>query len=97
MFGISIGEIFIIIIVALIVIKPEDLPYYISEAKKILKKIKILKQELSTSKQQFKDILNEQVNLETYSRELNDEIQEIIGEDGKIYPTYPQFLENKKK
>lgn len=91
MFGVSLGEITVILLVALICIKPEDIPIYVGIYKKFLRKFKRLRQEV-------KDNIEETLEIKKYTEEINEKIKTIVGEDGKDYIAYdlPEdfFLDN---
>lgn len=90
MFGISLAEISIIFLAAIIFIKPNDLPAIFRLFSKI---IIHLKKTINKSRQEYNKIASE-FNAE-YSNEffenideINDEVSEIIGNDGKLYKAY---------
>lgn len=77
MFGVSLGELAIIALVALIMMKPEDAPELIKRYRQIVGKIKNSK----------KEITNLIADIESES-EVNSYISHIKGDDGNLYENF---------
>jgi Sec-independent protein translocase protein TatA len=74
------GEILVIIIVAIIVIKPEDWPSVFKTCSKIFKKIISLKDD----SRKFINKLHSEMGVD----EITGAVKYIKGDDGKIYEAY---------
>jgi Sec-independent protein translocase protein TatA len=81
MFGISLGEIIVILLVALIVIKPEEIPIYIKMYKNFMAKFSAIRREIKAE-------IEEGLSLKNYTDEINEQIKTLIGDDGKEYISY---------
>ncbi len=80
----SISELIIVIIVAIIIIKPEDLPYIIKQIKKLRRFFYNIKDEFLGSIDQ--NILDDDENAETEA--VNKYIEKIISLGGKYEGNY---------
>lgn len=84
MFNLSWSEIFIILIVALIFIGPEELPSIIRTIRGFIRKIKSLSNELTSSLNEFE----QQHNLKDEVEQLNSDIRTIIDLEGNPQEAY---------
>ena len=84
MFDLSLAEILLIIVVAVVFIQPKDLPVLV---KSIAKAIKTLRGFSHDIKQAFEDISKES-GIADAKETLDAEIRLIKGEDGKMYESY---------
>ena len=95
MFDLSLAEILLIIVVAVVFIQPKDLPMLV---KSIAKAIKTLRDFGHDIKQTFEDISKES-GITDVKETLDAEMRLIKGDDGKIYEAYqvPQLEKDVKK
>ena len=89
MFGLSIGEIFFIIITVLIFVKPNEFPEFIANLKFFFKSIRKL---FSEANKQY-NIIQEELGINEVAKDIdidavNHEVKEILGDDGKKYLSY---------
>lgn len=91
MLGLSWAETFVILIVALIVIGPKDLPPLIRGAKQLIDKLKHLQRDITAS---FNEALKESGleeatrDIEQDTKALNQDIRYIVDMEGNMQPTY---------
>ncbi len=91
MFGISLIEFFTIIILGLIIINPKEYPALIAKFSALYRE---LKKAYCVAMQEINNV-KEQVNLAEESKKLKDDIanldqdiKQILGDDGKLYDAY---------
>lgn len=84
MFDLSWSEMFIVAIVGLLVIGPEELPSVVRNCKKVISKIKSTAKEFTSA---ITDI-DEIDDIKKEAQKLNDDMKTIIDLEGKEQPTY---------
>ncbi len=84
MLDFSFAELLLIVIVAVIFIKPGDLPVIIRAISKAMSSIRSLSNEV---KQAFDDVARE-TGLHDAKQTLDAELRMIQGDDGKMYESY---------
>ena len=84
MFDISFGEIFLVLVVAVIFIGHKDLPVVIRAVVRGINHVKRFTREV---RQLFDDISKE-AGVEDIKDELEADMNYIRGDDGKLYPSY---------
>lgn len=98
MFGLSWAETFVILVVALLVIKPHDIPGIVRGVRGFFQKCKQLQQEVSSS---LTDVFDqEEINdLKKEAQSINKDINYIVDMDGNLQETYDvkSLLEEKEK
>ena len=87
MFGLSWAETLVILVVALIVIKPQDIPGIIRAVRSFFQKCKQLQQEITGS---FSDVFNDEdiTELKKEVQAINKDINYIVDMDGNLQETY---------
>ena len=85
MFGLGIYEIAVILIICLVVIKPEELPDILRNLGKFIRKLKSFYNEIIS----MVDEVSHEVGL--------DDVQTIIGDDGKEYQVFSPIKEPSTK
>lgn len=91
MFGLSWAELAVIIIVALLVIGPKDLPPLIRAGKQGMKKIRAFKQEMTghiTTLLDETELSETKEELEKEAKAINDKMRYIVDQEGKLQETY---------
>lgn len=87
MFGLSWAETFVILVVALLVIKPQDIPGIVKGIRGFFQKCKQLRQEISSSvsgafdQEEFSDLKKE-------AQAINKDINYLVDMDGNLQETY---------
>lgn len=84
MFDLSLAEILLIVVVAVIFIGPKELPVVIKAVAKGMRSMRALGHEI---RQAFDDLSRES-GLKDAAEEMNHEIRMIKGDDGKFYESY---------
>lgn len=84
MFDLSLAELMLIVVVAVIFIGPKELPVVIAAVGKALRGLKSLANELRAA---FTDLAQES-GVEQVTKELDAEMRYIRGDDGKLYESY---------
>lgn len=93
MFDLGWTEILVLVVVALLVIKPEDLPGVMRAVGKTIRKIKAMARELTDA---FEDITDDDIadsaDKKTSNKSKNtdhpENTKQILGDDGKFYTAY---------
>lgn len=91
MFGISLIELFIIVILAIIIIKPKEYPYVISKIRNLYQQLRKSYSLAITEINQMKNqivTLDETNKLKSDIENLDHDIKKVIGDDGKLYDAY---------
>lgn len=98
MFNLSWAETFVILVVALLVIKPQDIPVIVKHVRGFIRKCKEIQQEISRSVNEVID-QPEIRDLKKEVEDVNKEIEYIVDREGKLQPTYDisDLLEEKKQ
>ncbi len=84
MFDISFAELLLVIIVAVVFIRPKDVPTVVRTIAKVMKSLRDFSHEV---KQVFDDITRE-AGAGEIKKTLDAEMQMIKGDDGKFYESY---------
>ncbi|MBL6784695.1 MAG: twin-arginine translocase TatA/TatE family subunit [Rickettsiales bacterium] len=86
MFGLSISEIIVIFLTIVVFVGPNQLPSFIRDVKKLINYFKGLFNEAKGEYNNFKEIvkLDDEIDIDR----INEEITEIIGDDGNKYIAY---------
>lgn len=84
MFDLSFAELFFVIVIALLVIGPEDLPKVVRGIRSLVRKMKSLSHELLAAFDQVDEIKT----LKEESEKINQEIRHIVDLDGNIQEAY---------
>ncbi len=95
MFDVSFGELVLLMLVAVIFIRPKDVPVVIRSVAMVIKYFRDLGAEI---KQVFDDIAKE-AGVDDIKSKLDAEIELIKGDDGKFYESYkmPDILPDNNK
>ncbi len=91
MFGLSWAELAVIIIVALLVIGPQDLPPLIRAGKQGMKKLRAFKQEVGgqiTALLDETELSDTKAELEKEAKAINDKMRYIVDQEGQLQETY---------
>lgn len=93
MFDISLAELLLIVVVAVVFIGPKDLPVVIKAIAKMLHTLRSFTNEI---KQAFDDLAKE-AGVDEVKKTLETEMQMIKGDDGNMYESYhvPKLEEKK--
>src|SRR5687768_8520613 len=84
MFDLSLAEIMLVVVVAVIFIGPKELPVVIRAIAKAMRSLHSLMQEIRGA---FDDLAKES-GLKDTAEEISREVQMIKGDDGKFYESY---------
>ena len=84
MFDLSLGEIMLVVVVAVIFIGPKELPVVVRSVANVMRSIRSLMGELRGA---FDDLASES-GLKDTAREIKQEITMIEGDDGDMYESY---------
>lgn len=102
MFGFSLSELFVVFLVFIIFVRPEDLPGLVRSLNQIKKRLKTWLAEGNSEYRKFKDSLKDDGFFEDID-EIDAEVKEILGDDNKVYKAYDfseverQIAESNKK
>lgn len=84
MFDLSLAEIALIVVVAVIFIGPKELPVVVKAVAKMLRSMRSLARDLHKA---F-DELTQESGLKDVKRDIEQEVRMIKGDDGKMYESY---------
>ena len=84
MFDLSLAEIILVVVVALVFIGPKELPVVMKSIIKAMRSIRALGAELKAA---FDDMAKES-GIKDATDELNQNMRMIRGDDGKLYESY---------
>jgi len=88
MFDLSLAEVALIVVVAVLFIGPNELPVVIRAAGKAIRAVRGFAREL---KQLFDEIARES-GLDDVAKEVHRDVVMIKGDDGKMYESFPHMM-----